>query len=115
GKADAYLSQNLATIRRDVAITLDLEKARTDQLGIAAVEALFRELEFRSLIPGLKALGGISTGISGSQLDLFGKEVSKIGQPAQYQLKTIIVDDENSLIDLQGALAPAKQIALDTE
>lgn len=115
GKADAYLSQNLASIRREVEITLDLEKARTDQLGIAEVEALFRELEFRSLIPRLKALGGASPEPTGSQLDLFGGESTKVGLPARYELNTIIVSDEKALHDLQLKLDKATRISFDTE
>jgi DNA polymerase-1 len=115
GKSDAYLSQDLATIRRDVAVTLDLDKARTDQLGISAVEALFRELEFRTLIPRLKALGGTDQGIEGSQLDLFGKEVTRVGQPAQYELSTIVVNDQSGLDELQRKLSSATSISFDTE
>ena len=56
GKESAYMSQDLARIRIDVGVKLVLEEARTDHLDIPAVENLFRELEFRTLIPRLRMI-----------------------------------------------------------
>lgn len=53
----ALLSKHLATIVRDVPVQLDLEACRVGQFSREKVIALFRELEFRSLvdkIPGGK-------------------------------------------------------------
>ena len=58
GKASAYLSYKLATIRTDLPVVIDLEHARTEAFEPAKVEALFRELEFRSLIEKLKKITG---------------------------------------------------------
>ncbi|MEJ5223504.1 MAG: 5'-3' exonuclease H3TH domain-containing protein, partial [Anaerolineales bacterium] len=55
-KEMAYLSRDLATIRTNLPVKLDLTQAHTDHYDPAVVEALFRELEFRSLIPRLAAL-----------------------------------------------------------
>ena len=117
GKEDAYLSLDLATIRTDVAITLDLDKARTDQLGISAVEALFRELEFRSMIPELtrlKNLNGVSD-TNGSQLELFGEPVTRVGEPPTSNLETITVQSETQLAEMLADLADCQMIAFDTE
>ncbi|MBE3066163.1 MAG: DNA polymerase I, partial [Chloroflexi bacterium] len=54
GKASAYMSYKLAAIRTDLTVVIDLEQARTEAFEPAKVEALFRELEFRSLIEKLK-------------------------------------------------------------
>lgn len=56
GRDSAYMSRELATIRTDLPVRLDLAHARADDWDPAAVEALFRELEFRSLIQRLETL-----------------------------------------------------------
>ena len=47
-RESAYLSKDLATIRTNVKITLDIEKARTSNMDIAAAEDFFKELEFNT-------------------------------------------------------------------
>jgi DNA polymerase-1 len=117
GKESAYMSQTLATIKIDVPITLTLEEARTDHINVPAVEAIFRELEFRTLIPKmhavLKSLAGQSA--SSGQLSLFGHEVKEVGLPSAYSPETVIVDTQESLSDMADSLAKASLIALDTE
>ncbi|MGD0708613.1 MAG: DNA polymerase I [Anaerolineaceae bacterium] len=115
GKESAYLSQNLARIRTDVAVTLDLEKARTVHIDTKAVEALFQTLEFRTLIPRLRALNPHSESGVGEQLDLFGQQVRRIGQSGPYELKTTIVQTEEQLKALKSKLEHAGEIAFDTE
>ncbi len=51
--ADARLSRELVTIRRDVPIALDLDALRVEPPDVARLTELFTELEFRSLIPKL--------------------------------------------------------------
>src|SRR4030065_358942 len=55
-KENAYLSQTIATIVTDLQIKLDMDMARTEHFDPARVEALFRELEVRSLVGLLTAL-----------------------------------------------------------
>ena len=56
GAADALHSYEMATIVRDVpGVTLDLDAALLRDYDRGRVEELFRELEFRSLIPRLPA------------------------------------------------------------
>ena len=52
-EAIARQSQHLATIVRDVPITLDLERCRISGYDRSRVVELLRELEFRSLLPRL--------------------------------------------------------------
>ncbi len=76
GRSDAYLSKKLATIVTDVKVKLDLEMARTEVFDPARVEALFRELEFHSLMNRLTTLEqqyGKSTSRSTLQLSFFGE------------------------------------------
>ena len=50
GEEEALFSKTLATIRRNAPVVFTLpEKNFTDTIDMAAIEALFRELEFRSL------------------------------------------------------------------
>lgn len=117
GRDSAYMSRELATIKTDVPITLKLDDAKTDHINVPAVEALFRDLEFRTLIPRmhnvLKSLSG--QGDSGAQLSLFGQEVKEVGLPSAYAPETIVVDTVESLDALVQELGKAGMIALDTE
>lgn len=54
----AALSKKLATIVRDAPLQLDLEECRTEDFDRTAVEKLFAELEFRSLLKSLPEAGG---------------------------------------------------------
>ena len=117
GKDSAYLSQTLATIKLDVPITLKLDEARTDHINVPAVEALFRELEFKTLIPKmhnvLKSMAGQTT--SDGQLSLFGQEIKEVGLPSSYSPETVVVDTPEKLSALAKELSAAPLIALDTE
>ena len=62
--ADARLSRDLVTIRRNVPITLDLDALRVEKPDRAELERLFIELEFRSLIPKLEDLAVVPTSVS---------------------------------------------------
>src|SRR5512142_2260752 len=54
----AFLSHNLAQIKTDLKIKLDLEHAKAGEINIPALEELFKELEFRSLLKTLDRLSG---------------------------------------------------------
>ncbi|HMD87979.1 MAG TPA: DNA polymerase I [Anaerolineaceae bacterium] len=117
GKAMAYLSRDLATIRTDLKITLDLDQARTDRINIPQAEDLFRQLEFRSLIPRLHNSVARSNQAEapGGQLSLFGEQVKRIGEPSPPDLKVHVVNSEEALHQLQQRLEKVEAIALDTE
>lgn len=55
-KQDALLSRDLATIRRDIKLDLDLEKAGFKDFNKEKVVDLFSELEFKSLLPRVNDL-----------------------------------------------------------
>lgn len=116
GRESAYLSRQLAQIKTDLNISLDLEAARTNHIDLQALEELFRELEFRTLI---NRLSGMSTPAAaaapGGQLSLFGQEVSRIGSPQAYQLETRLVNTPEALAGLLADLRSAQMISLDTE
>ncbi|MDZ4160142.1 MAG: 5'-3' exonuclease H3TH domain-containing protein, partial [Anaerolineaceae bacterium] len=83
----AYLSRQLATIRMDVPAVLELDRARTDHIDYSAVEALFQQLEFRTLLPRLRALTQTAPAAPAGQLTFFGPEMRRIGTPPAYKLK----------------------------
>jgi len=120
---NAYLSQKLAKIVKDLKIPLDLEMARPDQYDPIKVSAFFRELEFRSLIKRLDGLGkryGKFPSGSGMQMPLFGdkhltKAPDNLETKKSISLQVKVVDDEGSLRELVTRLQRANVIAFDTE
>ncbi len=57
----AYLSRDLALIHTDVPVQLDLEKARVKEFDSTALETIFTELEFKTLLKALEKLTGKGT------------------------------------------------------
>jgi DNA polymerase I len=115
-KDTAYLSRNLATIRTDVHLSLNLQDAHTDHINFQEVEDLFRQLEFRTLISRLTNIAHpAEASPSGQQLSLFGSGVITAGETPGYHLQTHIVNNPEELAHLQERLASADQISFDTE
>lgn len=126
GRANAELSRKLATIDTDLAIPLDLEQAKTSHFDPASVEAIFRELEFRSLLNRLQALYPIyekQRKGAAQQLTLFTdgeivseKPVTESGAPApDAEISWEVIDTRDSLQALITKLESANTIAVDTE
>jgi len=126
GRESAYLSQKLASLVLDLEIPFDLERARPSQFDPAEVEEIFRELEFRSLMPRLTALEqryGKGEPAGGQQLSLFGAEsqvelTTMMGTskpPATASIETVVVDTPEALQELQERLSQAQVISFDTE
>ena len=115
GREAAQLSYKLAAIRTDVPITLDLESANTRHLDLPAVETLFQELEFRTLLKRLSNLKRGPVVTTSGQLSLFGEPVKRLGIPAPYQLDVQTVTTLPGLQQLADRLAKAAVIAIDTE
>lgn len=122
----AYLSRDLATIRTDLAIDLDLEQARPANFDPAKVENLFRELEFRSLVPRVAGLTGKkaeptsrpAAAKPGQQLSFFETAPAPAYQsapPPNTDTETRIVDSAEKLSALAAELAKAREIAFDSE
>jgi len=118
-KEAAYLSQNLARIRTNLPIRVNLEHAKADQFDSTAVAALFRELEFHSLLNRLSKLTRTpeeSVAASG-QMSLFGAQGAPILQTARVDasMQGQVVDTREALADVAEKLQKAKIIAVDTE
>jgi DNA polymerase-1 len=118
-RESAYLSRDLAQIVTDLVVPLDLEKARSDNFNPRAVEALFRELEFRSLMPRLLSLAesfGKSVPPGDRQLTLFPEASGVpvvVQAPADVEIH--LVQTPEALEALINQLNAAEIIAFDTE
>ncbi len=123
GRQNAYLSRQLARIVTDLDLPLDLERARVENFDPAAVEALFRELEFRSLLKRLNALassyGKPQTSAAppaGAQLALFDTpQPGRVAETPEGAPHVIVVDTPEKLTALVRELQTASLIAFDTE
>ena len=122
GHDSAYMSQDLARIRTDLPVLLDLHQAEPVMFDPAAVERLFEELEFRTLTQRLKKMNArlqpSLQGRTGVQNSLFPEEekpkpVDEIPQDASFV--TVIVNDAQTLKACVDELKIAKQISFDTE
>jgi DNA polymerase-1 len=121
GRESAYLSRKLAAIVTDLRVSLDMEQARCEQFEPQAIEAIFRELEFRSLLPrltSLEQLYGKAAPRKGQQLSLFGgQEIILSGETPETldDMKVTVVDTPETLQALVERLKTAAMISFDTE
>ena len=126
-KANAYLSRDLAQIKTDLNIKLDLEHAKTHDLDVPAIEAFFKEMEFRTLLKTLEKVTGKSVSSEtpvptsaapkpGQQMSMFVNEPQIVYAPKmESNIKVNIVDTADKLADLVKVLNKAKVISFDTE
>jgi len=123
GRDSATLSRDLATIRTNLPIRLDLERARAHDFDAAAVTAFLTELEFRTLVAKVAALTGASKAAPASgpargkgQLSLFESPAEFVASPKiESSIEVQIVDSAEKLSVLVKELNKAKVIAFDTE
>jgi DNA polymerase-1 len=121
----AFLSRQLATIRTDLPVRLNLEECTVRHYNRARVTELFRQLEFRSLLdrlPEMSAQGpgpsegrGLSLPARPTQLPLF--EAPEPRKPARRAGPTVphIVREPEELAALVQQLARAPAVTFDTE
>lgn len=135
GRDSAYLSRKLATIITNLDVPFDLEKAVSHRFDVEKVEALFRELEFRSLFARLTALvekyGQTESSGQAQQLSFFAEPAKVVERPraeteaianvsgeirqVESQIQVQIVDTPEALAELASRLAGASFISFDTE
>ncbi|MEL7436189.1 MAG: 5'-3' exonuclease H3TH domain-containing protein, partial [Chloroflexota bacterium] len=110
GKEDAYISQELARIMRDLPIELDLEACVTQDFDFNDISPLFRELEFRSLFDRLESYNM-------NQLPLFAVSSDDDGSfgPDEVAENVVIVQDKDTLDALVETLNNAEHIVFDVE
>jgi DNA polymerase I len=128
-KENAFMSRELAQIKTDLNIKLDLEQAKTQAWDIPTLEAFFKELEFRSLLKTLDRLAGKDASAvassdasaplkAGQQMSMFANEPHAVytSTPANnLNIDVKIIDTEEKLASLVKKLNKAKVISFDTE
>ena len=133
-KESAYMSYNLALIRTDLDIMLDLEHAKVTAFDGTALEEFFKEMEFRTLIPKVAAISGgtsaspqtpapssikpaKSAKTKSGQFSMFVNEPQVVYAPTTKasNIEVIVVDTQDKLNDLAKELAKASIISFDTE
>ena len=119
GKESAYLSYDLAKIKTDLPIKIKFDQARTSEVDIDKVVALFKELEFRSSVDRVKKIFHVvdPIGSDSSQPDLFStsSQPVDITIDSNYDLDVRLVDSEKKLAELTQVLEKAEYLSFDTE
>jgi DNA polymerase-1 len=129
----AFLSKDLVTIRTDIPLNVTWNECAVRAYDRAPVDALFDELEFKSLrgrLPGYAETAGkaadkvAAPSARAQQISMFdtaaagtpAKKTAGLGTPDRHPVTTTaIVDDEAALKALTQALSRAEMIAFDTE
>lgn len=134
-RAQALLSKRLATIITDVPIAFDPKALILDPPNETAIQELFQELEFRTLLRRVLSRGGSEPGIvqpSSGQLDLFGVAVapstaSKPAVPAEEAAPVVyrtladggadyvLVESDAAMEQLVAELDQQQEFCFDTE
>jgi DNA polymerase I len=118
GQESAYLSRELATIQKNVPITLNLPACVSHDYDAEKVAELFRELEFRSLSDRLRKVQPQASASANQQLSLFTlAEDTPTSAPIENNtdIQTVIVQDESTLQALVETLNKAAAISFDVE
>ncbi len=102
----AFLSKKLATIQRNVPITLELDACITRDYSPEDVDHIFQELEFRSLRRRLHAV---------SDEELAEQDISDSDGTGPPDIEVVVVDTEQNLDKLVEILNDAQTIAFDVE
>ncbi len=117
GREAAYQGRELVQLVDDLTLDFDLEGARLRPPDRERLVALFRELEFRSLLKRVDALFGRTRREGPAQLTLFGEEGGQEAGPPPPLPEggTRTVRTEGDLEALIRALSGAEVIAFDVE
>ena len=114
GRDDAFLSRELARIKRDVPVALDLSACVSHDYAYADVERVFRELEFRTLIDRLPGRPPAPAPDGAQQLSMFAMAESEAAAHAAV-VPFEVVDDADTLAALVERLDAAQAITWDVE
>ncbi len=104
-KENAFLSKELATIKLDVDIKFDLEKARFGNLKLDKILELFSELEFKTLLPRVQELSKDNK--NEETIDKFARN--------KKSFKYKIIESEKDFKKFLSELKKQKHFSFDTE
>ena len=105
GEKEAFMSQKLATIMRDLDIELDLPACVAQDFEFEPVDEIFAELEFKSLRERLQKIYRM---LHGEDADLGIKQAHEV-------ITTVTVQTQSQLDEMVKTLNKAELIAFDTE
>jgi DNA polymerase-1 len=105
-EADARHSKEMATIQTDAPVTLDLDACRLSHYDRESVAELFRDLEFKSLVPRLPEPAGAPPGNG-------HRAAPAPGTLVEQQYRTVFTEKELDAVVKQ--IAKAKSFAFDTQ
>lgn len=113
----AYKSQKLARIVTDAPIKLEMQNAVTADFDAEKVDAIFRELEFRTLRASLSKLTTRAIPPGGAhQMALFSSARAEVEEAVDVaSIRTLVVDTPELFQQCCAELANAPLIAFDTE
>lgn len=109
-KDDAYLSRDLATIKKDIPVEIDLDDAVVHDFNIEKITELFTELEFKSLLGRVREISGASKNRTGSEeknLDKFERN--------KREFKYNLIDSKKDFDKFFSKLKNQKAFAFDVE
>jgi DNA polymerase-1 len=126
-KEVAYMSRDLARIETNLNLKFNLEDAEVKPFDGSALEAFFKEMEFKTLVSKVPAISGGTLAAAPApsvkpgktktgQMTMFANEPQPIVvevKPAN--IEVIIVDSDEKLKTLASELNNAKVISFDTE
>ncbi|MBN8655977.1 MAG: DNA polymerase I [Anaerolineae bacterium] len=126
-KEVAYMSRDLARIETNLNLKFNLEDAEVKPFDGSALEAFFKEMEFKTLVSKVPAISGGTLAVAPApsvkpgktktgQMTMFANEPQPIVvevKPAN--IEVIIVDSDEKLKNLASELNNAKVISFDTE
>jgi len=115
GRDMAYISQDLARIRCDLPVDLDLAACVSHDFAIEPLVELFDELEFRTYKRRLLEPPQVEAEQEEEQQGMFGDEDFSAPPQAEHEIETVIVTDEAALHDLVEVLKDAEAITWDVE
>ena len=110
-KKEAYLSQDLATIKCDVPIKFDLEKTRFSTFDEGKVIDFFADMEFKSLMPRLQTLFNTQANKKEVRQERADDKFERNRQDFRYTL----VDQETKFKKFLAAVKKQKNFTFDTE
>ncbi len=108
-KKQVLMSKELAEIKKDLKIDLDLKEADVKNFDFSKVVGLFHELDFKSLLTKLPA------GTKGSQGSLFGSGTEEETIEVTPQLPYEAVKDEKRWQEIREILLDQEMLVIDTE
>lgn len=105
---DAWLSQELATIKCDVDLEIDWESLRLDSFDLEKATELFTALEFRSLLGRLRQLKNLVSG--GDNNDV--SETTELKPRPKEKINYQLLKTETDFAKFLKKLATQKEVAL---